>query len=61
MKRYEYIIKGGKDELAVAIGFCLATYYEALTDKEMPCDKFKRYVDLAVKDITPWLEEEVEV
>ena len=35
MNRYEYIIKGGKDELAVAIGFCLATYYEALTDKEM--------------------------
>lgn len=60
MKRYEHILNGGKEELAVAIGFCLATYHEVVTNNPMSCDELKQYVDLATKDIEPWLEEEVE-
>lgn len=60
MKRYEYIIKGGKEEIALAIGFCLATYHEVATNTPMSCDELKAFVDLATKDIEPWLDEEVE-
>lgn len=60
MKRYEYIIKGGKEELAVSIGFCIATFFEAFIKEELSCEELKKYVALAAKDIEPWLEEEVE-
>jgi hypothetical protein len=60
MKRYEYIINGGKEELAVAIGFCIATFYESFTKEKISCEELKKYVALAAKDIEPWLEEEVE-
>lgn len=60
MTRYEYIIKGGKEELAVAIGFCIATFYESFTKEKISCEELKKYVALAAKDIEPWLEEEVE-
>lgn len=60
MKRYEYIINGGKEELAVSIGFCIATFFEAFIKEKMSCDELKQYAALVAKEIEPWLEEEVE-
>ena len=60
MKRYEYILKGGKEELTKAIGFCLATYEEATHGEEYSCEMFCKMVKLAQEKIMPWLEAEVE-
>ena len=60
MTRYEYIVKGGKKEMAKAIGFWLATCYEAENNLNLSCEELKGFVNVVVKDIKPWLDEEIE-
>ena len=60
MTRYEYIVKNGKEEMAKAIGFCLATYDESLKNGTYSCDEFVTMVKLAQEKVMPWLEAEVE-
>lgn len=59
MTRYEYIAKGGKQEMAKAIGFCLAIYHETLTKETMSCDDLKAFVNEASEKLESWLDEEV--
>lgn len=59
MTRYEYIIKGGKQEMAKAIGFCLTIYHETLTKETMSCDDLKAFVNEASEKLETWLDEEV--
>lgn len=60
MTRYEFIVKGGKEEMAKAIGFCLATYEETLENGTYSCDEFIRKVKIAQEKMMPWLDEEVD-
>lgn len=60
MKRFEYIAKGGKEEIANAIAFCLTTFEETTHPGVYDCKEFIRRVEVAKENIMPWLDEEVE-
>lgn len=58
MKRYEFVINGGKEELARAISFCVAK--AMLGDREVSCDDFINMVQSIEPYYAEWLDEEVE-
>lgn len=60
MTRYEFIVKGGKEEMAKAIAFCLTTYDETVQGKTYSCDDFVARINVAKEHIMPWLDAEVE-
>ena len=60
MTRYEYIVKGGKKEMAKVIGLWLTNTYETELGVKLSCEELKGCVKTAAKKIEPWLDEEIE-
>ena len=58
MKRYEFVIDGGKEELAKAISFCVAK--AMLGNQEVSCNDFIDIVQSIEPCYTEWLEDEVD-
>ena len=60
MKRYEYIVKNGISEMAIATAFCIATYLEGLSGKEMDCEFRREFIKSECEPIEKWLNEEID-
>lgn len=60
MKRYEYIVKNGISEMAIATAFCIATYIEGLTKVDMDCDFRRAFIEAECEPIEKWLNEEID-
>ena len=59
MTRYEWIVKGGIDEMAKAIAFQLVIFFEYENHLTLTCDNVKELVSKAEKAVKPWLDEEI--
>ena len=60
MKRYEYIVQGGKEEMARAIAFCNCCLLEQLDIRKFTCEELKTAVNETAKELMEWLDSEVE-
>ena len=60
MKRYDYIVQGGKEEMARAIAFCNCCLLEQMNIRKFTCEELKIAVKETAKELIEWLDDEVE-